>query len=136
MIKPIVTNAFFLSLKAKPATKDDVAIANDLIDTLKAHSFECIGMAANMIGEAKAIIVFDDGKNIHEMFNPVITAKSGPYKTSEGCLSLEGERETQRFRTITVEYQDRNMDKHVKKYSAYEAQVIQHEIDHLNGILI
>lgn len=136
MIKPIVTNDFFLSLPAKPATEDDVQIAQDLMDTLQAHSMNCVGMAANMIGSNKAIIVFNTTNKIVEMFNPKILSQTGAYTASEGCLSHEGERTTTRYKKISVEYQDRHMKKHKAKYSGYEAQIIQHEIDHLNGILI
>ena len=128
----------FLSKKSEAATIEDLPIAMDLLDTLAAHRHECVGMAANMIGVHKRIIVFtdeSDGQN-KSMFNPVITAKSGEYEAEEGCLSLPGTRKTRRFNKITVEYLDLNFRKKTGKYTGFTAQIIQHEIDMTNGILI
>lgn len=136
MIRQINKNQEILSQKSIPATQDDVPVADDLLDTLTAHKTECVGMAANMIGVLKNIIVFDNNGSFMEMFNPVITTKSGSYDTQEGCLSLEGQRPVKRFQYIKVRWQDRNMISHVKRFSGWTAQIIQHEIDHCNGILI
>lgn len=136
MIKQIERDRFFLSQKSEPATKDDVQVIQDLEDTLNANKEECIGMAANMIGVAKRIIIVDEGTKNLVMLNPVILAKSGRYETEEECLSLDGSRKTERWRTIEVEYEDRNFVKHHEKYDGWLAEVIQHEIDHCNGILI
>ena len=128
----------FLSQKSLPAGKDDVQTACDLLDTLDAHSGECVGMAANMIGELKRIIVFTDaqlGEN-RVMFNPVIKSASGKYEIEEGCLSLEGVRSTVRYRKITVEYLDLKFRKRKGDFTGFTAQIIQHEIDMTNGILI
>lgn len=138
MIKPIMKDPLFLSKKSEAATIEDLPIAMDLLDTLAAHRHECVGMAANMIGVHKRIIVFtdeSDGQN-KSMFNPVITAKSGEYEAEEGCLSLPGTRKTRRFNKITVEYFDLNFRKKTGKYTGFTAQIIQHEIDMTNGILI
>ena len=136
MIREINKDTAILQLKAQPATAADIAIADDLLDTLRAHADGCVGMAANMIGEPKAIIAFDNEGYYMEMFNPVITQKSGSYETEEGCLSLTGQRKTKRFQYIKVRWQDRQMISHVKRFSGWTAQIIQHEIDHLDGILI
>ena len=136
MIKPIVHDTFFLSQKSEDATKADLPLARDMLDTLTANADRCVGMAGNMIGVRKRIIIVHmDGKNV-VMFNPVITAKNGPYETEEGCLSLAGIRKTVRFETIEVEYRDGNWNKRKGKYSGFTAQIIQHEVDHLEGILI
>ncbi len=136
MIREINKNLEILSQKSVPASQDDVHIADDLLDTLAAHKNECVGMAANMIGVLKNIIVFDNDGSYMEMFNPVITTKSGSYDTQEGCLSLQGQRTIKRFQYIKVRWQDRNMVSHVKRFSGWTAQIIQHEIDHCNGIMI
>ena len=136
MIKPIMTNQVFLSKPSTPATENDTQTAQDLLDTLKAHSHECVGMAANMIGVAKRIIVFDDEGTHRLMFNPEIISSAGSYETEEGCLSLQGRRSTTRFRTIKVRYEDNNFRERTKSYSGWTAQIIQHEIDHCNGIVI
>lgn len=136
MLREINKDIAILQLKAQPATAADIAIADDLLDTLRAHADGCVGMAANMIGETKAIIAFDNEGSYMEMFNPVITQKSGSYETEEGCLSLTGQRKTKRFQYIKVRWQDRQMISHVKRFSGWTAQIIQHEIDHLDGILI
>lgn len=136
MIKEIVKDVFFLQQKSIEATKEDVGIMKDMMDTFQANQNECVGMAANMIGSLKKIIVFYDGKLICLMVNPVITKKKGAYQCEEGCLSLQGLRQTERYHEITVCYLDMNFKKHTKKYTGYTAQIIQHEMDHFNGILI
>lgn len=136
MVRPIVRDTIFLSQKSDLATEADKQIAVDLIDTLSAHSSECVGMAANMIGVKKRIIVFSvDIINVI-MINPVILKKSKPYEAEEGCLSLSGTRKTTRYHEIEVEYLDMNFKKQKQKYSGWIAQIIQHEIDHCDGILI
>lgn len=136
-IKELMHDTFFLALKSEKATKDDLHIANDLLETLKYHKETCVGMAANMIGVRKNIICFVDGKNYVTMFNPVIIKKSGEYETQETCLSLIGEpKNTKRYKTITVEFETEKFVKKIKKYENFTAQIIQHEIDHLNGVLI
>ena len=136
-VKELMHDTFFLALKSEKATKDDIEIANDLLETLKFHKETCVGMAANMIAERKNIICFTDGKNYVTMFNPVIIKKSGEYETEETCLSLIGEpKKTKRYKTITVEFETEKFVKKIKKYENFTAQIIQHEIDHLNGILI
>ena len=136
MVRPIQKDIFFLRKKATPATKADIAIANDLLDTLRAHAHECIGMAANMIGENKGIIAFDNDGIYTEMFNPVIVSHFGEYETEENCLSLTGSRKTKRYQMITVRYQTRKMEEKQDVFTGFTAQIIQHEIDHLNGIII
>ena len=136
MIKPIVHDTFFLSRRSEPATADDLQIAKDLRDTLAAHRGGCVGMAANMIGYGKRIIIVSLGMLDMVMLNPVITAKSGPYDTEEGCLSLTGVRGTKRYQKITVRYQDEQMRQHTQEFTGWTAQIIQHECDHLEGILI
>ena len=136
MIRPIMKDPIFLSQKSVPATPDDLQIAQDLLETLEAHKEGCVGMAANMIGINKRIIAFDcDGKYM-VMFNPEIVKSSEPYETEEGCLSLSGIRKTKRFRSIKVRYQNENFDVRLKTFRDWTAQIIQHEIDHCNGILI
>lgn len=136
MIQPIMKDPIFLSQKSVPATPDDLQIAQDLLETLEAHKEGCVGMAANMIGINKRIIAFDcDGKYM-VMFNPEIVKSSEPYETEEGCLSLSGIRKTKRFRSIKVRYQNENFDVRLKTFRDWTAQIIQHEIDHCNGILI
>ena len=136
MIKPIVRDAFFLSQKSDDATKVDLPIVQDLEDTLKANRERCVGMAANMIGFRKRIIIVATGLADLVMINPVITEKSEPYETEEGCLSLPGVRKTTRFNKITVRYLDKKFEEHTQYFSGYIAQIIQHECDHLQGILI
>lgn len=137
MVKALMHDPFFLGIKSKPATADDANTARDLLDTLMAHRETCVGMAANMIGVSKQIIAFNDSGSYTVMFNPEITAKLLPYETEEGCLSLLGEpRKTMRWQKITVKYQDAQMRVRTKAYSGFTAQIIQHEIDHCNGILI
>ena len=134
--RQIVKDPIFLARKARPATVLDLPIAGDLLDTLKAHRDSCVGMAANMIGEAVRIIVFDDEGTAALMLNPEIVRASEPYETEEGCLSLSGVRKTKRFRKIKVRYQNEQMQVRLKSFTGWTAQIIQHEIDHCNGILI
>lgn len=136
MIRPINHDQNFLQQKAQLATKKDLAIAQDLRDTLQANAENCVGMAANMIGENKRMIVFSLGMMAVVMVNPTIISKSGSYSTSEGCLSLEGQREATRFKKITVKYFDTDFNEHTQEFSDFVAEIIQHEIDHCDGILI
>lgn len=136
MIKPICKDIFFLSKKARKATKDDIGIAYDLLDTIKANSYRCIGMAANMIGENVSIIVAQVGMSYLVMFNPVIISTKGEYKTQEGCLSHNGGRPCVRHQTIKVKYDDINFKSHTEEFKGLTAQIIGHEVDHLKGILI
>lgn len=136
MVREIVHDMLFLARKAEPATKDDMPIARDLMDTLAAHREGCVGMAANMIGFNKNIIIVSMGFFDMVMFNPVITNKSGPYETEEGCLSLTGQRKTTRYENIEVEFTDMSWKKQKMSYSGWIAEIIQHEIDHTNGIII
>lgn len=136
MIKPIMRDIFFLNQKSEPATEKDKQVAIDLLDTLKANEAGCVGMAANMIGVKKRIIAVNMGIVNVAMFNPRIVRKSGKYETEEGCLSLDGVRPCTRYKEIEVEYQDMNFKKQKQKYSGWIAQIIQHECDHLEGIII
>ena len=137
MIRPIVTDIFQLNRKAQPATRADLPVARDLLDTLRANSDRCVGMAANMIGVNKRIIVVDLGLFPMAMLNPVITKRSPEtYDTEEGCLSLPGQRPVTRHQSIEVEFQDMDLKKQRQTYSGFVAQIIQHEIDHCEGILI
>ena len=136
MIKPIMKDPIFLSQKSVPATLLDVPVATDLLDTLKAHADGCGGMAANMIGANKRIIVFDNMGKPMVMFNPEIIKASDAYETEEGCLSLTGMRKTKRYRSIKVQFQNEAMQTRLKTFTGWTAQIIQHEIDHCNGILI
>lgn len=137
MIRQLVHDPIFLAMKSAPATKDDLPAAKDLLDTLIAHREDCVGMAANMIGVSKRIIVFNNNGMFMTMLNPEITAKSGPYDTEEGCLSLlGGPRPAKRFRRITVQYQSQDMQWRTGSFDGWTAQIIQHEIDHCNGVLI
>ena len=136
MIREIVRDIIFLSRPSKPADENDLHIADDLTDTLKANADRCVGMAANMIGESKRIIVFDNEGEYMEMFNPEIVASKGLYETEEGCLSLSGVRKTKRYKTIKVKWQTRDFETRIKNFSGRTAQIIQHEIDHFSGKLI
>lgn len=136
MERPVVHIEFLLSRKSVPATQEDSVIARDLLDTLVAHRETCVGMAANMIGELKRIITFYDGGVPRIMYNPELTEKSGPYDTQEGCLSLSGIRPATRYKHITVSYQDECLAGKTEKFSGFTAQIIQHEIDHCDGVLI
>ena len=136
MERPIMRDPIFLAQKSEPAAPEDVGVAEDLLETLVAHRHGCVGMAANMIGVAKRSIVFDNEGKCMTMFNPEIVKCAGPYETEEGCLSLEGLRKTKRYRTIKVRYQNERFQFRVHNFSGFTAQIIQHEIDHCNGILI
>ncbi len=136
MIKNIVRDTFFLSQKAELATKKDSQVCLDLVDTLQANRDRCVGMAANMIGVKKRIIIVSMGYMNVVMINPQILQKSNPYETKEGCLSLSGERQTTRYQNIVVQYYDMQWKERKQSFVGYEAQIIQHEIDHCDGILI
>lgn len=136
MVKPIMRDLFFLRQRAEKATEADRQTAIDLLDTLKAHEDGCVGMAANMIGVNKAIIAVNMGFMNVAMFNPKIVKRNGKYETEEGCLSLNGVRKCVRYQEIEVEYEDINFKRQRQKYSGWTAQIIQHECDHLNGIII
>ena len=137
MVKELMHDPIFLSLKSELATKDDLPVAQDLLDTLTAHKDGCVGMAANMIGAKKRIICFDNEGTYMTMFNPQILKKSGPYDTEEGCLSLlGGPRKCKRYQTIKVQWQTAEMQTRIKTFTGFSAQIIQHEIDHCDGILI
>ncbi len=136
MNRPIMHDPLFLAQKSEPATEADRQIIADLLDTLRANLDRCVGMAANMIGEKKRIIVFCNGPMQMIMVNPQITAKSGEYEAEEGCLSLAGVRKTKRWQKITVKYQDQMFRQRTGTFEGFTAQIIQHEIDHCDGILI
>lgn len=136
MIREICKDEAFLSQRAEPATVDDLSVAQDLLETLKAHREGCVGMAANMIGVNKRIIVFDNEGSYMAMFNPEIVKQSGPYEAEEGCLSLNGTRKTKRFRSVKVQYQNAKFQMRLKTFTGWTAEIIQHEIDHCEGILI
>ena len=136
MVRPINRNILSLGVKSTPATKADLSVGDDLMDTLMANIDGCVGMAANMIGVHKNIIVFHNGLFPELMFNPEIIAKSGKYETEEGCLSLVGVRPCTRYENITVRYQDRSFKWITRNFNGYTAEIIQHEIDHCNGIII
>ena len=136
MIREICRDETFLAQKAVPATADDLATAQDLLDTLTAHKDGCVGMAANMIGVNKRIIAFDNEGTYMVMFNPVIIRQSGPYEAQEGCLSLTGVRKTKRFQTIKVQWQNEQFQTRLKTFTGWTAEIIQHEIDHCEGVLI
>lgn len=136
MIQEICKDERFLAQKAEPATPADLPIAQDLIDTLTAHKDDCVGMAANMIGVNKRIIIFDNEGAYQVMFNPVIVKQSGPYQTEEGCLSLTGRRPTKRWKSIKVQWQNETFQTRLKTFTGWTAEIIQHEIDHCDGILI
>ncbi len=137
MVREIVTDVLFLKHKSEPATKDDMQIARDLLDTVIANEERCVGMAANMIGERKTILTAYIGNEYIIMINPVIVDKSKQfYETMESCLSLTGERPTKRYNVITVEYYDKKWKKKKQTFREFEAQIIQHEMDHFEGIII
>ncbi len=136
MVKPIVRDIIFLGRSSSPATIEDIPIAEDLLDTLRANAGRCVGMAANMIGVSKRIIAFEcDGSHM-VMFNPEIIKHSEPYDAEEGCLSLDGIRPVRRWRSIKVRYYNSDMQLRLKTFTGFTAQIIQHEIDHCNGIII
>lgn len=136
MIRDICKDEAFLARKAEPATVDDLGTAQDLLDTLAAHKEGCVGMAANIIGVNKRIIVFDDDGKYQVMFNPVIVKRDRPYEAEEGCLSLTGRRKTKRFQTIKVQWQNEKFQTRLKTFTGWTAEIIQHEIDHCEGVLI
>lgn len=136
MIKPIQKDVFFLRKKAVPMTASDIAVADDLRDTLLAHAHECVGMAANMIGVSKSLIGFFHEGAYMEMLNPRIVSKALPYETEEGCLSLTGTRKATRYNLVTIRYCTRAFEEKQQVFTGFTAQIIQHELDHLNGIII
>ena len=139
MIKPIIHDILFLGRNCKPASAEDLPVAQDLLDTLKANSSSCVGLAANMIGIDKRIIAFDNNGEPMVMFNPRILKHADPFETEEGCLSLEGLRKTKRYRSIKVEWQiwqNNALQTRIKTFTGWTAQIIQHEIDHCNGVVI
>ncbi|MGN1281881.1 MAG: peptide deformylase [Succinivibrio sp.] len=136
MIKEIVKDESFLSVPSVPATIEDLEVARDLVDTLIHHQEECVGLAANMIGKSVCIIAVNIHGTVEVMLNPVITKSSAEYETEEGCLSLEGMRKTRRYKSIEVEFDDLKFRRKSRKFSGLSAQIIQHEIDHLKGIII
>ena len=136
MIREIVRDQFFLRIPSRPATAADASVADDLLDTLRANADRCVGMAANMIGEPVRVIAFSDGGRCVEMFNPVIVKRDGPFTAEEGCLFLDGVRPVRRFRTVKVQWQTRDMKPRVRTFTGFTAQIIQHEVDHLEGTLI
>lgn len=137
MVKEIMHEESFLSQKAEVATKDDLYIADDLRDTLKAHKNGCVGMAANMIGINKKIIIFEMNNDYVVMFNPEIIKKQDSFETEESCLSLQGyPKKTKRYKSIKVRWQNENFEWRIKTFTGWTAQIIQHEIDHCDGILI
>ena len=136
MVKEIIHDPVILGRKSSEATKDDIPVAEDLLETLKANSEHCVGMASNMIGVMKRIIVFENDGEYMTMFNPVIVKKSEPYEAEEGCLSLSGVRKTKRYKSIKVQYQTEEFKIRLKTFKGFPAQIIQHEIDHCDGILI
>lgn len=137
MVKEVIHDPLLLGIKSEPATKEDLHVAQDLLDTLAANKEGCVGMAANMIGIPKRIIAFDNEGTYMTMFNPDILKASGQYDTSEGCLSLlGGPRPCKRYQTIKVQWQNEQFQTRIKTFTGWPAQIIQHEIDHCNGILI
>ena len=136
MIREIMRDESFLAQKAEPATLEDLPVAQDLLDTLEANKERCVGMAANMIGFNKRIIVFDNEGTYMVMFNPEIIKRSDPYQAEEGCLSLEGTRPAKRWQSIKVRYQNEKFQERFKTFTSWTAQIIQHEVDHCEGIII
>ena len=136
MVREIMRDEAFLSQKAEPATLEDLPVAQDLLDTLTAHKDGRVGMAANMISVCKRIIVFDNDGTYMVMLNPEVIKKSGPYEAEEGCLSLTGIRKTKRWQSIKVQYQNEQFQTRFKTFTGWTAQIIQHEIDHCEGVLI
>ncbi len=137
MIKEVIHDPILLARKSRVATKEDLQVAQDLLDTLIAHKDGCVGMAANMLGIHKRIIAFDNDGTYMVMFNPEIIKKSGPYETEEGCLSLlGGPRKCKRYQSIKVQWQTAEFQTRIKTFTGFPAQMIQHEVDHCNGVLI
>ena len=136
MIRNICKDELFLARKSEPATPEDLPVAHDLLETLIAHQDGCVGMAANMIGVSKRIIAVENADAYLVMFNPVILKRAGPYDAEEGCLSLTGTRPTKRWQTIKVQWQNEKFQTRIKTFTGWTAQIIQHEIDHCDGIII
>ena len=136
MVREITRDIIFLSQPSAQAAPEDIGAADDLLETLAAHKDGCVGMAANMIGVARRIIAFDNGGEYMVMFNPEIIKKAGPYEAEEGCLSLDGTRKAKRWQSVKVKYQNREFQTRVKTFTGFPAQIIQHELDHCDGILI
>lgn len=136
MLQSIMKDPVFLAQRSAPADAADLPLARDLRDTLFAHREECVGMAANMIGVAKRVIIFEENGEYTVMFNPELVKCSGPYEAEEGCLSLAGRRKAKRFRQIKVKYQNEALQVRLRSFTGFTAQIIQHELDHLNGVLI
>ena len=136
MIREICKDVIFLARKAEPATPEDLPVAAYLLETLEHHKDGCVGMAANMIGVNKRIIAFDNEGEYMVMFNPQILRRSGPYDTEEGCLSLTGVRPVKRWKTIKVQWQNEKFQQRIKNFTGWTAEIIQHEIDHCEGIII
>ena len=136
MIKPIVKDIFFLGQRSEAATKQDLSVGQDLTDTLRANQDRCVGMAANMIGERKQIIAVMKGPMVIAMLNPKIIGSFEEYEAEEGCLSLEGTRKVKRYRSIRLQWTDVQMKEHIGILDGFQAQIVQHEVDHCNGILI
>lgn len=136
MIRDICRDETFLAQKAEPATAADLSVAQDLLDTLIAHKDGCVGMAANMIGVNKRIIAFENDGEYAVMLNPVIVRQSGVYEAEEGCLSLDGVRKARRYKTIKVQWQNEKLQTRLKTFTGFTAEIIQHEIDHCEGIII
>ncbi len=136
MVRPVIRDTFLLSQKSAPATPDDLDAVRDLIDTLDANRDRCVGMAANMIGVLRRFIAVMDGEKILVMLNPEIVKASGPYHTEEGCLSLDGTRPTRRYRSIKVRWQDEAFRVRIRTFEGFTAEIIQHEMDHLEGVVI
>ena len=136
MVREIMRDEVFLAQKAEPATPEDLQVAQDLLDTITANRDRCVGMAANMIGVNRRIIVFDNEGTYMTMFNPTIIRKTDPYQTEEGCLSLTGLRPCRRWKKIKVRYQNEKFQERFKVFQGWTAQIIQHEVDHCEGIII
>lgn len=136
MIRPIMRAQSFLAQPVNPAGPEDRAVGRDLQETLAYHRGTCVGMAANMIGVRKAIIAIDDNGTLRVLYNPEIVSAAGPYRAQEGCLSLEGARPAQRFKRIKVRYEDDAFKTHTESFTGFTAQIVQHEVDHCNGIVI
>ena len=136
MVREIMRDEAFLRQPSLPATAEDAATADDLLDTLRANAERCVGMAANMIGVRRRVIVFLDGDRYEEMFNPVVLKREGPFEAVEGCLSLDGTRRVKRYRSVKVRWQTRDLKPRIRTFAGFTAQIIQHEMDHLEGILI
>ena len=136
MVRPIVKDVLLLGRRAEAAVEADLPVVQDLMDTLRAHTGHCVGLAANMIGVSKRIIAFENDGKYEVMFNPVIVKQSGAYEAEEGCLSLTGRRKVRRFRTVKVQWQNEKFQLRLKTFTGWTAEIIQHELDHCNGILI